>query len=374
MQAIKLQMVAAADRERVAESSGMSGTAPWLAVHTRTGGAEAAGTVGLAVALDASLPATREALSAGDVSAEHAAIISGTVSRLPDALSADERARVEAALVAKARRLDPPRLRRAARRALEAADRTAAEVAAHEDAELRGEEERAAARVRLTMHDNRDGTVSGHFTVPALAGAILRKVVQQIASPRRDRAGGGVGGASAADSVQPLDWARRYGEAFVEILEHLPTDRLPGRNAANVVVTVDLEALRTGIGVAHLDTGHDLSAAQARRLACGAGIIPAVLGGASVPLDLGRTTRFFSERQHTALATVYDECAAEGCDRPYAWCDLHHEEPWSVGGPTDLHLAVPLCGWHHRCVHDKEYEHTVSDVGGRKRVAFHRRT
>ncbi len=324
LQAMKLQMVAAADRAQVAASSGMSGTAPWLAVHTRTGGAEAAGTVGLAVALDASLPATREALSAGEVSTEHAAIISGTVSRLPEGLSADERARVEAALVARARRLDPVRLRRAARRALEAAERSAAAVAEHEDTELRGEEARAEARVRLTMHDNRDGTVSGHFTVPSLAGAILKKVVQQIASPRRDRgergdlgergergderdrgdernraAGGGRGGGEhgPSGSVQPFDWAHRYGQAFVEVLEHLPTDRLPGRSAANVVVTVELEALRAGLGVAHLDTGHDLSAAQARRLACSAGIIPAVLGGASVPLDLGRTTRFFSGRQ-----------------------------------------------------------------------------
>jgi len=53
MQSMKLHMVAAADRERVAEPSGMSGTAPGLAAHTRTGGAEAAGTVGLAVAPDA---------------------------------------------------------------------------------------------------------------------------------------------------------------------------------------------------------------------------------------------------------------------------------------------------------------------------------
>ncbi len=171
-----------------------------------------------------------------------------------------------------------------------------------------------------------------------------------------------------------MDWAQRHGQAFVEILEHLPTDRLPGRTAANVVVTVDLEALREGLGVAHLDTGHDLSAAQARRLACSAGILPAVLGGAGLPLDLGRTARFFSERQSTALATVYDECSAEGCDRPYAWCELHHEDPWSVGGTTDLDLAVPLCGWHHRRIHDRRYEHAITDAGGRKRVAFHRRT
>lgn len=416
MQAMKLQMVAAADRERVAESSGMSGTAAWLAAHTRTGGAEAAQTVGLATALDSGLSSTGDALAAGDVSTEHASIIAGTMSRLPSGLTALERERVEASLVSQARRLDPPRLRRAARRALEAAERTAEEVARHEDGELRGEEERAAARVRLTMHDNRDGTVSGHFTVPALAGAILRKVVQQIASPRRDRgesgasgagagAGGGAGGfggagaagagagaagASAAGagaagsgtaedvpgsaSVRPLDWAQRYGQAFVEVLEHLPTDRLPGRAAANVVVTVGLEELRAGLGVALLDTGHDLSAAEARRLACGAGIIPAVLGGASVPLDLGRTARFFSERQRTALASVYDECAAEGCDRPYAWCELHHADPWSSGGRTDLHLAVPLCGWHHRRVHDPRYRATIREVGGRKQVVLHRRT
>ena len=398
MQAMKLQMVAAADRERVAESSGMSGTAAWLAAHTRTGGAEAAQTVGLATALDSGLSSTGDALAAGDVSTEHASIIAGTMSRLPSGLTDAERARVEASLVAKARRLDPPRLRRAARRALEAAERTAEEVARHEDGELRGEEERAAARVRLTMHDNRDGTVSGHFTVPALAGAILRKVVQQIASPRRDRGEDGAGAAAPAGaagagaagsggagsgtaeeapgstSVRPLDWAQRYGQAFVEVLEHLPTHRLPGRAAANVVVTVGLEQLRAALGVAHLDTGHDLSAAEARRLACGAGIIPAVLGGASVPLDLGRTARFFSESQRTALASVYDECAAEGCDRPYAWSELHHEDPWSPGGRTDLHLAVPLCGWHHRRVHDPRYRHSIREVGGRKQVVLHRRT
>ena len=398
LQAVKLEMVALAERERVAEASGMSGTAAWLAAHTRTGGAEAAQTVGLATALEAGLSATRSALGAGDLSTEHASIIAGTMSRLPSGLTAGERARVEASLVARARR------------ALEAAERSADDVDRHADDEMRGEEERAAARVRLTMHDNRDGTVSGHFTVPALAGAILRKVVQQIASPRRDRGdGGAAGGAGAAGaaagsgaggsgaggfgaagsgtagsgvaeeapgsaSVRPLDWAQRYGQAFVEVLEHLPTDRLPGRAAANVVVTVGLEELRAALGVAHLDTGHDLSAAEARRLACGAGIIPAVLGGASIPLDLGRTARFFSEPQRTALASVYDECAAEGCDRPYAWCELHHEDPWSADGRTDLHLAVPLCGWHHRRVHDPRYRATIREVGGRKHVVLHRRT
>ena len=73
-------------------------------------------------------------------------------------------------------------------------------------------------------------------------------------------------------------------------------------------------------------------------------MLPAILDGSSLPLDLGRTKRFFTEAQRVALATTYDRCAAEHCDRPYAWTDLHHENPWARGGRTDLHLAVPLCG------------------------------
>ena len=116
----------------------------------------------------------------------------------------------------------------------------------------------------------------------------------------------------------------------------------PEQVAATVVVTIDHDRLREGVGAAHLDTGHDLSASETRRVACNAGILPAVLSGASLPLDLGRSNRFFSEAQRVALATTYDECAAEGCDRPYAWSELHHEDPWAKGGATDLDLAVPL--------------------------------
>ena len=119
---------------------------------------------------------------------------------------------------------------------------------------------------------------------------------------------------------------------------------------------------------------HDLSAAEARRLACSAGILPVVLDGRSLPLDLGRSKRFFTEAQRVALATTYDECAAPGCDRPYAWCELHHEDPWSRGGATDFGLAVPLCGFHHRLAHDPRHEHQVHTAAdGRKSVSFGRR-
>jgi Domain of unknown function (DUF222) len=382
LESVKLRMIAAADRQGAGAASGMSGTPAWLAAHTRSWGAKAAADVALATALEDSLPLTQEALADGTVSTAHAAVIAGTAARLPESLTAHERTKVEVALVAQAKRVDPARLRRAARQALAAAERSAEEALAHEDAELRGEESRALSRVRLTLHDNHDGTVTGHFTVPALAGAILRKTIQQMVSPRRDRTvqadahgpGAGVGHAPSA-GADMADWEHRYGTAFVELLEHLPTERLSGKVAATVVVTIDHDQLRDSLGAAHLDTGHDLSASEARRLACSAGLLPVVLDGRSVPLDLGRTHRFFSQAQRVALATTYDECSADGCDRPFAWSELHHEDPWARGGATDLERAVPLCGFHHRRVHDPRYDHQVlSGPAGRKCVVLHRRT
>jgi hypothetical protein len=335
--------------------------------------------VRLARALADELPATRAALEAGDVSTHHAQVIATAAAQLPNGLSDQDRAGIEVALVRQARLVDPPRLRQAARRALKAAQRTASEVDAHEDAVLRSEEAQALARTRLTLHDNQDGTTTGHFTVPTLAASILKKAVQQIASPRRfaDRAAaqGAVTAAAQREAFVPVDWPQRYGQALVELLEHLPTDRLAGKVAATVVVTISHDRLREQVGAAHLDTGVDLSAGEARRLACNAGILPAVLDGASLPLDLGRADRFFTEAQRVALATAYDTCAAADCDRPYAWSELHHEDPWARGGRTDLHLAVPLCGHHHRRIHDARYLHRVdTDSAGTKSVTFTRRT
>ncbi|KQZ89027.1 hypothetical protein ASD62_06630 [Phycicoccus sp. Root563] len=392
LQALKLDLVAAVDRADLASDSGMTGTAAWLAARSRTDGATAAKEVRLATALGEGLRATRAALAEGRLSTEHAHVIARTAHQLPAGVDDAERASIERSLVAVARRVDPVALRKAARRALASAQRSQAEVDAHEEAVLRAEEEQALAATKLTLHDNRDGTITGHFTVPTLAGQILKKVIQQIASPRRfaqraaqdARARAAECGSDLSDArvaeatwarfrAEGLDWSQKYGHAFVELLEHLPTDHLTGKVNATVLVTLDHERLAAGLGAAHLDTGHDVSASEARRLACGAGLVPAVLGGQSQVLDLGRGQRFFSEAQRVALALTYDSCAADGCDRPYAWTEQHHEDAWAWGGSTDLHKAVPLCGYHHRRIHDASYHHSVAREGPRKRVTFVKR-
>jgi hypothetical protein len=367
---VGLGLVAGADRAKVPQQAGARNAAAWLARQTRSGQAQAARDARLATDLDQRLPATAAALSSGAVSSEHASVIATATAKLPPGLTADQRHAVEQRLVEKATTLDPPQLRRVARRALEAVERDHATVDAHEDRLLREEEAEALGRARLTLHDNGDGTTAGHFVVPTLAASVLRTVLDALTSPRRGRAGATA--AQAGDQRVDRDPAHERGLAFTTILERLPVDRLHGKVAATVLVTLDLDTLHGQVRAAGLDTGDLVSAAQARRLACNAGLVPAVLGGASQPLDLGRSRRLFSEAQRTAGALLHRTCAAEGCETPYAWCELHHRIPWTASrGPTDLDVMQPLCGFHHRRIHDPGYLHRRLPDGS---VRFHQRT
>ena len=71
---------------------------------------------------------------------------------------------------------------------------------------------------------------------------------------------------------------------------------------------------------------------------------------------------------------TYDSCAADDCDRPYAWTEQHHEDPWASGGHTNLAKAVPLCGFHHRRMHHTGFHHRIArEPTGRKRVDYRAR-
>ena len=362
IEALKLKVVAAADQAEVAKDAGFTGAEAWLAKTTTLSRGDAARQVALATELDYGHDATAEALDAGLVSPDHAAVIVRATSQLPDTVSVEQRHEVEVSLVEKAARFSPDQLRRIARRAIEAVEPDQKIVDAHENELIRSEEQAARDKCSLTLHDNGDGTTTGHFTIPALAAAMLGKVIDAMTAPRRMRE-------EAAD--RSFDWRHRRGLAFAELLEHLPTDHLHPKTAATVVVTIDHTVLAGAMKAAHLDTDQALSAGDARRLACTSGILPAVLGTKSVALDLGRESRLFSEAQRVAKGLEHTTCAATGCERPYAWCELHHRRPWAQGGRTDLADAIPLCSQHHHWIHDNGYNHQTMPDGS---IRFSRRT
>jgi hypothetical protein len=105
-------------------------------------------------------------------------------------------------------------------------------------------------------------------------------------------------------------------------------------------------------GVCELEDGTQLTGAQLRRMACEADIIPIVLSGDGVPLDMGRMARFATYKQRLALRALHPCCAVEGCDVAFDDCEVHHLRPWERDGLTDLDNLVPLCRYHHTWVHD----------------------
>lgn len=388
----ELRLRVMADADDVAAGTGARDVADWLPHECRLRPEDARADLRLATALDRGCPEVGAALRAGDVTPAQARVVVRALDDLPDSVPAEVADAAERTLVTHAARFAPKQLARIGRHVLTV---VAPEVADEAEARrLQAEESEARRRTRVSLRRVGDGTTRLSALLPDAVATRLAHYLEAFANPRRDgvppvAAGDGPrgDGATAHDPVARLPYPRRLGEAFVQLVESLDPRRLPlhGGEATTVVVTISLESLRSGLGSGDLlgggtvpsDSHHDpcawkhLSAGEVRRLACNAGIVPVVLGGASEVLDLGRARRLFTAAQRRALLLRDRTCRAEGCDIPGTWAEAHHWVPWSSEGPTDLANGVLLCSHHHHRAHDPGCSTERMPDGG---VRFARRT
>ncbi|MCE1178232.1 MAG: DUF222 domain-containing protein [Micrococcales bacterium] len=164
--------------------------------------------------------------------------------------------------------------------------------------------------------------------------AVLEAALGPLSAPRPDQHG-----------PDPRPTERRRADALVEIARRGAafTDQVAGRKTATktqLVLTMTLTDLIAGLGagttLATQTDGTLLAPQTVRRLACEAGITPAVLGTRGQVLDLGLTARLFTPDQVKALWLRDRACAYPGCDGPAAWCDAHHLLHWPPAvPPTD---------------------------------------
>lgn len=369
--ALKLEVLAEADRRQVADEAADTGTDAWAARLTGSNRAVMAGGLRLARLLNETYHATRDAFAAGKITVDQVQVIVKAADKLPSQVTEEQRALAEQGLVDKAVSGTNPRaLRQAARRMLERVSKKLADQ--HEADQLDDEKDRAEVETWLSLHDNGDGTFTGRFTIPELHGHLLATALERLSAPRRwgrNKAGKPVVDETLPGEGPTLSWTERLGAAFCEILEHLPSDG-HGSVGVTLLVRMDFEHLLDQLGSARLDTGVTISAGEARRLACNAGIVPVVLGGKSEVLNLGRKQRLHSTAIRYAASLIHETCATEGCERPFAWCEMHHPQPWSEGGETSLENSLPLCGFHHRRAHDNRYRMRILPSG---EVRFRRR-
>ena len=347
MVGLRLRVMAAAGD--VAEAEGARDVAAWWSHHTLTEPEAARADARLAAGLDGPRPLVAQALSAGRCSVAQAQVIVRCLDELPDRVGADVVERAEATLVGHAEHFRPSQLRRLGRHVLEV---VAPEVAEAEEARRWAAEERhAREQTRISLRPLGDGTTRLSGRLPDAAASRLETYLEAFTSPR---VSAGSTTAGAQRSLAPVDrvpYPRRLGQAFCSLLEHLDPAKLPhhGGDATTVMVTIGLDQLRSELATAGI-LGDDetlLSAGELRRLACNAHVVPAVLGGRSEILDLGRAQRLFSAAQRRALRLRDQRCRAEGCTVPATWCEAHHVRPWARGGATDLVDGVLLCSRHH---------------------------
>ncbi len=71
------------------------------------------------------------------------------------------------------------------------------------------------------------------------------------------------------------------------------------------------------------------------------------------PLNMGRDERLATSDQWIVLRHRDRGCVVPGCHRPASWCQAHHLQLWSNGGPTDLDNLCLVCSHHHHLIHDQ---------------------
>lgn len=121
----------------------------------------------------------------------------------------------------------------------------------------------------------------------------------------------------------------------------------------HVTVLLDLDALRGRVGrTCETDDAGPIHPEAARRLACDASLSRVITKGKSEPLDIGRRTQLVPAALRRAVVVRDRGCRFPGCERPHPWCDAHHVVHWSDGGSTALSNLLLLCRRHHRLVHE----------------------
>ncbi|PYC76079.1 HNH endonuclease [Micromonospora arborensis] len=347
--AVKLTLVRELDGRGTATAQGASCTAVWLRDRLRLGVGAARRLVALAATFDTSPAGVRDALAGGLVDIEQVRVIAETVETVHTTAGPAAADKAVGVLVDWAAQFDATQLRKLGTRIL---DHVAPEIAdAAAEAALRADESRAARDRHLTISEQPDGRLRLTGILDTEAAALLRTAIDPLTAPT-----------GPDDTRTP---GQRRHDALADVCRlALSGGDLPesGGDRPQLVVTTTYDVLRQQLTTGTLDTGGQLSADAVRRLACDAAILPAILGGNGQPLDVGRQRRLITGPLRRALVLRDRGCAFPGCDRPPRWCDAHHIQHWTDGGPTCLANAVLLCGHHHRHLHHSDWTvHLAND-------------
>jgi hypothetical protein len=330
--AVELHGLQAIDTDDVTITDTGRATRSWLIEEQLVNPGEASRRMRLARALVV-YPNVDAALSRGRFSREHARVIVAGLASVPPAFLEP----VEAALIDLADRRTPKELGEDVEALLVACGvESSSDLAAQKRLAKRG----------LTIARTFNGlrSVSGLLTPEV--GEALELALSQLSQP-----------AGEEDDRTP---AQRRHDAVGELADHfLSHADLPAVNGERprIVVTIDYDALVNDLTNAwgRLPSGATISPQTARRLACDADLIPAVLNARGDVLDIAVGSRSFSTAvRRAAWLEQGGRCAFPDCRRRTVEC--HHIVWWTRGGASTLDNAAWLCAFHHWLVHERGWD------------------
>ena len=346
LEALMLALIGEAVRRDAAMTAVGCSLKSWLTEQLRVTNRAAGGLIHRAGAIGAR-PVLQAATLAGEVNMEQAAAIGVALGRLPEDLSTAQVDAGEATLIGYAGQFDATGLARLGNRLVEV---IAPEVAEQADAKRLERERRLADRDRfLTFSHDGHGSVLLKGKMPALSAEPLIRVIDAYAEQFRR---------NALDRLDPLIERPSPGQrrldallTMVDAVQHASLAPTVGGDRPRVIVTVTYEDLLDQCTQAEiLTTGQRLTAGELRMLACDADILPVVMNGHSVPMDVGAGCRLVTPEIRAALVLRDRGCVFPGCDVPPALCHAHHIVPWWAYGPTALHNLVLVCPHHHAII------------------------
>ena len=327
----RLRRLAEIDRRRTYERDGHLSTAAWLASMFKMPFGKAREQVKTATALE-EMPETRRALDQAELSTSAAQLLVATREADPEAFRQSEAQLVEAARIHSMQ--DLRRVTRYWEKGVQN------DQALTSDEKIR-ERRRLKASIKFLGMVHLDGDLDPE-TGETLLTALRAVLDAESKTSRKD------------DDRTP---EQRRADALGEICRQwLDSTKRPGVGGErpHVTVTVGAEALKGVRGdSSELDHVGAVDPETARRLACDASIRRVVMAGPSEPLDVGRRTPVIPPALRRAVILRDRHCRYPNCDRPHAWCDVHHIVHWADGGPTALPNVLLLCRRHHHMVHER---------------------
>ena len=211
-------------------------------------------------------------------------------------------------------------------------------IAANSERDLELEQSAAADKRFLKHRTDPDGMVRGSFALTAEDAEPYLTVLEPLAR-------------KAGDLDQRTAGQRRadaFAEVFAGAARWADLPHAGGQRAqVSYVISAEWAAAQQGASPATAAWTGPQTRARIESVLCDARVSRLLLDRWGQAVSLESVTDEITTAQRRAVSARDRRCVAHGCNRPPAFCDVHHLISRQDGGPTTLDNLALLCRRHH---------------------------